>query len=798
MLELPQLLERISSLCLSPLGAARVRALAPCNDLPTVARRQRRLSELRALIEEKGQPGLDGFADVRPLLSRLAVDGAYLLPEELAVMADFLGAAGRAADFLEDSEGRFPEVFRLANRITPLPGAASRLRSIIGPGNSVASQASPALARLRRDLAKARDRLRQDLEGLVGREDMAGVFSDSIVTQRADRFVVPVKTDAKGRVQGIIHDTSGSGATCFVEPLQAIEGNNQLALLRRQEREEEERVLIQASRELAVNLQVLREDLAALAQLDCLLAQAEFCERINASEPRLNRQGELELNQARHPLLAWRAATGRGRAVPIQVAMGAERRVLIISGANAGGKTATLKTVGLITLLAMCGVHVPCQGGSRVAVFDRLLAEVGDEQDLMGELSTFTAHAGRLAWMVRTAGANSLALIDELGGGTDPGEGAALGIAVLDWLKRQGAAVLCTTHFHRLKAYGAVTEGVANVSVAFDPGSGKPTYQLHYGLPGFSGALSVSRSLGFPPELLTQAEAAVDQGERQTLELMRQVQEAYQNAQAELASAGNERRLAAQERQEARAMLKSARAERAGALSEGKRRVREVARRMEERLNELYGQTQAAKERASSPAQAPKLGQVRQELFAARRQALEQVEQAVAPAADSPLAKPASDLYALKAGDPVHLLSLGQRGSLLEDLRPGLEQVAVSVGVSGVRVLVPLREMEPLPENGAPARKPSPGVLVQASAGDGLDLNLVGLTVDEALPLVDKALDQALVAGRNDLTVVHGKGSGRLRAAVREYLEKHPFVVAIHQPEGRRGGAGVTVAELRD
>ncbi|CAO0823631.1 DNA mismatch repair protein MutS2 [Desulfarculales bacterium] len=659
-LELPQLLERVASLASSPLGAALVRRLQPCAEAATVLRRLGRLSQLRSLISENGAPVLGGLEDLSPLFSRLAVDGAYLVPEELEVVCDFLGAVGSAEAFLEPSSQRFDELYRLYNRLTPLPELARLVRQVVGPGRSVASNASPQLARLRRDLHHTRDRLRSQLSALVERDDMSSVFSDQIVTQRAERFVVPVKIDAKRRLAGIVHDYSGSGATCFVEPLEAVEDNNQLALLRRQEREEETRILRKVARDLGNNLQALRENLDCLAQLDCLLAQASFCERLDCSEPQMNTQeGCIELLKARHPLLAWRADQEQGRAAPIDVSLGGECRVLVVSGANAGGKTATLKTVGLLTLMAMCGLHVPACAGSRLVIFGQVMAELGDEQDLGQDKSTFTAHAGRLAQMVAQAERNSLMLIDELGGGTDPSEGAALGVAVLDWLKHQGATVLCTTHFQRLKTYAALTEGVQNVSVAFDSSTRRPTYQLHYGLPGFSDAFTVSRTQGFPPELIARAEAQLDQSEGQAMVLMRQVHEALEQAEAQRQTAQVDRLAAAGERQEARRLLKQAQQERVGALGEGKRRVREVAKRLEERLEALYQQAQVASE-AGEP---PKSGRLKQELYQAQREANAQVDQAaglIPP--PEPVPRPNADARVLKAGEAVELTSLGLRG----------------------------------------------------------------------------------------------------------------------------------------
>jgi DNA mismatch repair protein MutS2 len=792
-LELAQLLERLSSLAHSSLGADMCRALRPCIDRKTVVRRQRRLVELKDLLDQGGYPSLAGLEDLRPLFNRMHMDGGFLLPAELEMVAEFISVTGRAASFLDTAPSEAGELNRLRNRITPLPELGKRLRQIVGPGQMVRSSASPELGRIRKDLGRQRDRLRGQLNALVNRSDLSGVFSDQIVTQRADRFVVPVKTDAKGRVHGIIHDTSQSGATCFVEPLEVVEENNHLAMLRQKEREEEERVLKQITRELFGQMQALGENMTALAQLDCLLAQAALSERLDCSEPILATDGGFELLKARHPLLAWRQAAGRGRAVPIEVRLEPGQKVLVISGANAGGKTATLKTVGLIHLMALCGLQVPCLSGSKINLFRRILAEVGDDQSLENDLSTFTAHAGRLAEMVRLAGEGSLVLVDELGTGTDPGEGAALAMAFLDWLVAHGAKALCTTHFHRLKAYAAAGERLENVSVAFDKASGEPTFQLSYGRPGFSDALAVSRGLGFPPEIIAKAESLVDSNERQTVALLQEAETARQEALALKQEAHQDRTKALQEKQEAREFLKAAKKQRARALDDGKRRVREVAHRMEKRLEELWRDTQEAQDSG----QEIKPGRVRQDFYAERREALSQVNRVLTPPQEKSATGPAPGIYDLKTGDRVRLLNLGQEGILAEDPRPGLDSLYVNVGKAGVRVQVPLNEMEPLGAVAEPKKPVQKQVSVLASAGDGLDLKVIGLTVDDALPLLDKAIDQALLAGRNSLTVVHGVGTGRLRAGVRDYLSRHPQVVQARPGQGLQSNA-VTVAQLRN
>ncbi len=795
-LELPALLERVASMCVSAPGAARVRALRPCPDMATVSRRQRRLSQLRAMLSESQDPSLDGMDDIDILFSRLAVDGAYLTCPELERVAVFLGSVSSAASFLDGAEERFDELFRLRNSFMPMPELAKDIRRIIGPGGSVASSASPELARIRKDMGRARDRLRATMGLLFNETGMAGIFSDQVITQRGDRFVVPVKSEMKSRIAGIIHDTSGTGATCFVEPMEAVEGNNQLALLRRQEGEEEIRILRQVAADLARNLTALYEALEALAKLDCLLAQARFCARTDAEEPRLNNAVEADMLGVRHPLLAWRQAMGRGGAVPVHIHMDDNSRVLIISGANAGGKTVTLKTMGLICLMAMCGLHVTANQGSRVPVFRRVMAEIGDDQDIDRELSTFTAHATRLAWMTGKAGKGVLALIDELGAATDPGEGSALGMAVLDWLRQRGSWALATTHFHRLKAYAAATEGVENVSVSFSETTGMPTYQLNYGSPGFSDAINVSRRLGFPDEVIAAAEANLDTGESHTVALLQDAERVRQQADYHRAEARRDRLRAGEERKEARLFLRQAKEQRAGALAEGKRRVRDVAARLEKRLEQMLEQVPepGPSEKAVKP------GKIKQELYSARRQALDEVEAVVAPPKEPVAAAKADRAVVLKAGAKVRALNLGQTGTLMEDPRPGSDVVAVSVGVAGVRVMVPLDHIESL--GGAPDQKPAQpkpsGVSVQVEAGSGLDLKLVGMRVEDALPLVDKAVDQAVVAGRGSINIVHGVGTGALRAAVRDYLRNHPFVAEVRQAGRQQGGAGATVAVLRD
>ncbi|MDR1396549.1 MAG: Smr/MutS family protein [Desulfarculales bacterium] len=802
-LEFPVLLDKIASLARSRAGAAMSAALRPSCHPPTVERRLKRLSFLTAMLEKTPAPDLSGIDESAPLLDRLKVESAYLLPGELLQMADFLNSAESASRFLSAAGEEAPdphpesgqrEVERLAGRLIPLPQMAKELRRTVGAGNSINSSASPLLARIREDIARSRQQLRQKLGALLQRGDLAGAFSDQIITQRADRFVVPVKTDAKSRVAGIIHDASSSGATCFVEPLEAVESNNQLALLLRREQEEEERILREIASRLRREITLLTDDRLCLIKLDCLLAQAAFCLRLECSSPCLEAKGEIDLIQARHPLLAWRYAAQAGRpAMPIAIKVKPDKRILVLSGANAGGKTAALKTLGLLTLMAMCGMRIPCAEGSRVIIFRRILAEIGDEQSLDLALSTFTAHAGRLAWMIKQADENSLLLIDEIGGGTDPAEGAALALAVLKWLERAGAYVLCTTHYHRLKAYAAMDGQAENVSVSFHPQGNAPDYRLRYGLAGLSGALEVSAGLGFPSELIAMARRETDGSEIRAQALLHQAHAAKDKAGEELRQAASLSLAAAKEREEAAALLKSARQRQAGALAEGKRKVRELIRRFEQRLEKTLTRIETAREEGENIP----LGRARQDLYQARREYQKELEETLAPAPEEPRLKTEGGW---QSGQRVRLAHLNQEGILLETPRPDQELLPVAVGVKGVRVMARREQLEHL-ERGGDKESPAPSapaqlpVSVQAQAGEGRALNLVGLRVDDALEKLDKALDEAILAGRGQVEIIHGQGTGQLKKAVREYLLLHPFVAGYQAPTR---WAGATIAQLKE
>ena len=801
-LEFPILLEKVSSLAGSNAGRHMVMELKPNPDLAVVGRRLQRLSLVRVLLEHLPAPDLAAIDEVKPLFSRLSVQGAFLLPAELLLVADFLNSLDGVLNFLEGADSRqlqlehageaYNEVARLANQMAPLPQMVKDLRRIVGVGNSVSSQASVELGRIRREMNRRRDSLRLTLGGLLQREDLASVFSDQLITQRAERFVLPVKTDAKGKLAGIIHDTSGTGATCFVEPMEAVEGNNQLALLLRQEKEEEERILKEISGRLAVELAVLQRNRQCLVKLDCLLAQARFCQKLECVTPSLSKSGEIALHKARHPLLAWRALSRPDKpVVPIMLNVGYDKRALVISGANAGGKTAALKTLGLLTFMAMCGMQVPCAQHSKLAVFQKVIAEIGDEQSLDLALSTFTAHATRLAYMVKNANEHTMLLIDEIGGGTDPNEGAALALAVLKWLQKSRSCILCTTHYHRLKAYAAMTPGVENVSVAFAPGSGNATYQLHYGLAGFSGALQVSKNMGFPPALLEMAGQEMDEGESQTIALLHQAHEAREKAEDEFRQASSQLLQARQTKEEANALLKTARLRQAGALAEGKRKVREMIRRFEQRLEKILHKV----EEAEAKGERVSLGRAKQELYEARRQYQEEMENALLPQEEKPKITTTRS-FELQAGQRVRLLNLEQDGVLMETPKPDQALAPVAVGVKGVRIMARVNQLAPLTMAPGFTAAVDNQVRVQATASDGLALNLVGMHVDDAIDKLDKALDQAVMGGRNQVEIIHGLGTGRLKNAIREYLNLHPFVAGYHAPANRSGS--ITIAQLKD
>jgi DNA mismatch repair protein MutS2 len=765
-LELPQVIERLASLTAFAPSRRLAQQLAPSSDPKAVRRLLDQTDEARAFLADRPDTGVGGARDIEPQLKR-ALRGGRLSGAELLEVMDTLVAAGRLSDALRNE--RRPLLHALAREIATLPALRNRLETSVGPAGELLDSASPALGGLRRGVRVAYERLRGRLEQMVHGSELASALQDSIITLRNGRYVLPVRADAKGRVKGIVHDQSASGQTLFIEPLAVMELGNawreaQLAVER-----EEERILDELSALVASQADALGTALSAMATFDLWAARARLAEQMDAVRAAPS-DSEVELLSARHPGLS-------GRVVPIDIRVGGEYRALVITGPNTGGKTVTLRTLGLLALMNQSGLHVPAAPGSRLPVFRDVFADIGDEQSIAQSLSTFSGHMRAIVRIVEAAGRADLVLLDELGAGTDPTEGSALAQALLDHFINAGALVAATTHYSELKTYAYNEPRARNASVQFDLETLSPTYHLSIGLPGTSHAFAIAERLGLPSHLITDARSRLGTAEAQFEQTLAAIHHAQQTAEETLAEAA-----AAEER--ARRARAAAEEERARARSQSAAALEEARREAEQALAAVREEVRAAREALARQT-------LTEELL---DETLTALEARIAPhlPADTDPGQPPSPTIPLAKGMSVRSPQ-GWHGRIVElDEAAGKATLAVGsmrveVPVPGLVAAAPAKGPDPLRAPAAP--RPAP-----AAVPSRLDVR--GARVDDASALLDQHLDRAAVAGTSRLTIVHGHGSGALRDALRSMLSGHPLVQSWRPGERGEGGDGATIVEL--
>jgi len=781
-LEFDRIRERLAALAQSEPGRALCLALQPLFDREGVARLQAETRAATELLAQGLRPPLGGLSDVRPLVDR-ASRGAVLFPEEIVRVRATLGASAQMRAFLEEAGPPEP-LAPLAERLIRRPELERAIDRCVDENGDVLDSASDELARLRQRQREVQARIRQHLERLVHDHRMQDVLQESLVTVRNGRYVVPVRAERRADVPGVVHDQSASGNTLFIEPLAVVELNNRLRRLEAAEAEEIRRILTSLSRRIAEDGAALAPAVESLAQLDLIFARARLGFEMNAVEPVLNGEGRLRLGGARHPLLA-------PPVVPIDLWLGDAFHVLVITGPNTGGKTVALKTVGLLALMCQSGLQVPARQ-AELPVFRAIYADIGDEQSIEQNLSTFSSHMRRVIPMLEEAGPEDLVLLDEVGAGTDPDEGAALAEAILEHLRQRGARVVATTHYSQLKGYAYLTEGVENASVEFDAETLQPTYRLQIGLPGRSNALEIAARLGTPPEVIERARQRRPAHAHRADELIIQMETSRRAAQEHESRTAAARRQAEALRAQYERLLLELEEERerllAEARQEAERLLREARRTADQTLGELR--------RLRDEAAAEEARQARDRLLAT----LEAVQGAEAPAQAAAPPEPAGETPPLAPGVRVRVAGLGQEGVLLS-LPEGGGEAEVQVGRLRVRVGVErLRVLPGAPERPAvkePVRAGRRGSLGQAKAQTiKTELDLRGLRVDEAWSRVEKYLDDCLLAGLTRVRLIHGKGTGALREEIRRRLDEVPHVREHHLAPPDEGGDGVTVVEL--
>jgi DNA mismatch repair protein MutS2 len=769
-LDFDRVRERLAGLTHAAQAFGRALALEPSTDFAQVRRLVAETAEMRALVREAGF-GLSHVADVDAALAE-AARGVPVAALELRAIADALAAAAYAARTIRESE-HTPLLRERIAAFRALPNIVARIVDAIDERGLVLDRASPALGRLRRGIAQAQDDARERAAALLRSAKYARAIQDHIVTVRDGRFVVPIKAEFGGEVPGIVHDASSSGATLFVEPLEALETNNRLRALRAQEEHEVARILAELSALAGSEAAQIGIDVDLYVELDLACARAALAERMNAVAPQLVDDAVLDIHDGRHPLLD-------ARAVPQSLRLDDEVRLLLISGPNMGGKTVALKMVGLFVVMAGCGMHVPAVG-TTLGRFTQVFTDIGDDQSIALNTSTFSAHLQRLAAIVAGADDRALILIDEVGAGTEPSAGAALAVAVLERFIAVGARCIATTHATELKLFGAGQPHVRNASVRFDPVTYAPTYQLDVGSPGQSLAFALARSMQLDPEVVARAEMLLSNAERD-----------YDRALAELAL---ERTRTAQERERLdrdRVALHTLEEVARRKAEAAERERRELAGRAEARLSEALRNFSAELERRA----AQNGGRARARVTAGQSDLLSRTLDDMRRDLGLDRAPQRSDLQTapIGRGDRVVVTSLDQEGVVAEDLG---ENAVVTIG--SMRMNVPKADLR---RRGGPAPRPkrehaAGEAKFAAAANAQTQLDVRGQRYVEAEPKVDQWIDQAVLNGYSPLRLVHGKGTGLLGRGLQEYLRAHPSVTGVRYGNADEGGSGVTVFELR-
>ncbi len=794
-LEFPKVLERLADYTAFPASREKALHLRPTADLAEAMRRQAETSEAVRLLATHPSLTIGGARDVRPQVD-LALHGGVLTPTELLDVRSTLIAGRDLARLFDRLKVQYPYLSEIAAQLPQPPGLIEAIGRAISDRGEVLDTASEKLATIRRDLHTVHDRLLSKMQRMLNDPKVTPFLQEALITQRDGRYVLPLRAEFKGRIHAIVHDQSASGATLF-ETLAVVELNNQYRELQLAERDEERRILFELSQQIAQHGEDILQVVEVVAELDFALARAKYAVDLRASQPILrpfpNQPKTLpsgvalpgsiiRLYGARHPLLDPQTV------VPIDVELDEQTYAVVITGPNTGGKTVTLKTVGLLALMAQAGLHIPAQSGSTLTIFDNIFADIGDEQSIEQSLSTFSGHITNIIRILQQANARSLVLLDELGAGTDPQEGAALAQAILNHLLERGITTLVATHYPELKAFAHAKPGVVNASVEFDIETLRPTYHLTIGLPGRSNALLIAERLGLPQEIVEAARAGINPADLQAEDLLEEIH--------------RQRALAQQARQEA----EKARQEAERRLAELSKHLDSIQEEREKILEEARREAAAQVEQLQA-----EVRRLRSELARARQplQPIQDIEQEVKALAEE-VEQPAEPLTPQRVGLPLRReIQVGDRVRLRTLNAPGtvtvLDDEEAEVQVGHLRVRSRLNELELLAPSTAEVtpitrtvRRTADAPLTSPlPASPGMELDLRGQRADEALDALERYLEAAYLAGLPFVRIIHGKGTGKLRQAVRQALTGHPYVRSFESGGDKEGGEGVTVVKLQ-
>ena len=786
-LELPRVLELLSEQAVSAEAKQRALRVRPETEPEEVLRLLDQTDAARNLIGLRGSPSFSGVKPVAEALDR-ADRGGALNARELLTIADLLTAARRAKEYFNDEVAEKTAIDHLFLSLHGNRFLEEKIKRAIPDEDTIADAASTELADIRRHMRAAQAKSRQILQRIISSPSYGKILQETIITQRDGRFVVPVKAEHKGDLPGLVHDISSTGATLFVEPMGVVQANNEFIELQAKEQKEIDRILAEFSAEAAAHREDIQWDYDTLVHLDLIFARGQLSYKMNAVRPEVRRDGAIHLRKARHPLLDPRTA------VPIDIELGDTFDTLVITGPNTGGKTVTLKTLGLLTLMTQCGLHIPVTDRSAVSVYERVLADIGDEQSIEQSLSTFSAHMVNIVEILKEADRHSLVLFDELGAGTDPVEGAALAIAVIQHVRRLGAKVAATTHYAELKTFAMTTAGVENASCEFDVETLAPTYRLLIGIPGKSNAFAISRRLGLPEDVIAAAQEQMSGESVRFEDILTQLEEKRQALE--------------KREQEADRLLRQ--------REEDARKAREFRDQMERAKDNARGRGEAEAKRILRDARAAadqvfaELAEMRKaqakadrtlnenEARAALRRQLNEAEEAVSKrdARQEPIPKPSRPI---RAGDLVEFPGVRQPAEVVSVGKDGTLQLKAGI----LKMKAKADEVRLIEDDERAARKKTPSVTIRQNADRALrasaarELDIRGMETLEAESVVDNFISAAVMGKLETVTIIHGKGTGALRKAVREHLKHSRYVKSARPGAYGEGEDGVTVVTMK-
>ena len=778
-LELPRVLELLASCAVTDEGKERALSLRPMTDLDDVRRAQEETTAAVKLLVLRGTPG---FAGIRPVAASLqrADMGGSLNTRELLEIAAVLRAARTAGDY-GTGEEKSP-ISHLFRALTPNKFLEETITNSIVGEDELADSASPELASIRRHMRATEAKVRDILQKLIS-SNQSKYLQESIITIRSDRYVVPVKSEHKNAIPGLVHDVSSSGSTFFIEPMGVVKANNELRELLAKEKKEIERILAELSAQCAAHKEDILEDYQLLIWLDAIFARAKLSLKLECTEPKLSEKF-MKLRGARHPLL------DQKKAVANDLELGERFDTLVITGPNTGGKTVTLKTMGLITLMAQCGLHIPAKDDSTVRIFERVLADIGDEQSIAQSLSTFSSHMTNIVGILEEADDNTLILFDELGAGTDPVEGAALAAAIIESARGLGAQVAATTHYAELKVYAMTTEGVENASCEFNVETLAPTYRLVMGIPGKSNAFAISRRLGLPEYIIEKAAARLDAENVRFEDVLTRLDQQRQEMEKERSEAKRLKLEMEQSAQKAREYREKLEAERAKVVEKAQAEARAIIEEARAASDLALSELKEMKKRQD------KLDwQQVNDSRAESRRLLNEAERNIGGPAKEVEAPPPT--RPAVAGDTVELVKMGTKATVLSVNKDGSLQLQ-----AGILKISAKQEEVRVVEGETESQKATRKIIARAehtirTAAVPSQVDLRGMMTDEAIAVLERFLDTAMMGKLETVTIIHGKGTGAVRNAVRTYLKRSRYIKSFRPGRYGEGEDGVTVAELK-